>query len=544
MSGISPTTTFALRTLEATQTELERTVKEAATGKAVATVTDDPAAYVVSQRLTSDTRAWTAVNSGLGGAQAPALVANAAMNGITDVLSELKNAALEEQAGGDFSGAETTRIQSLLSQISGYQTDATVNGVNLVAGGVVNDVQKTQINVPRNLDGGVLTIGDRGVSAMNASVPGLGLAAFNGLTDGMKLSFSSIDITNISTAAPATAIEIKTANYGDTNPADPNAESPQYPGQSWTFAFTDAASPSAATDVNGPADAAGNITHADHTIPVPLPAGFTLNDAVKALQTAMSSVKFETKFDAVTQNGPTLSVAGNNVGLVASAQNLRPTQPFPVVTRSDNLVATVPAGSPIISVNTIPLPTSGNVQDYVGASYLPDQTALDAYLAGPQTAKAFYFTPFSGASIDPGTTIAAVDPTAPPHFTLSSNATAAIPVPPGGSINLVVPAPVIPTTSTATWGGADGAIATLNSAVSKTADISQNLGNAIDSLKSAQDHASQQVDVINGGIGNLVDADLGKVSAQLQALQIKQQLATQSVSLGNQWSQLLLQLFK
>jgi flagellin len=107
-----------------------------------------------------------------------------------------------------------------------------------------------------------------------------------------------------------------------------------------------------------------------------------------------------------------------------------------------------------------------------------------------------------------------------------------------------MPNPVVPTTSTASWGGAEGAIATLNSAMNKAGDISQNLGNAINSLKSAQDHASEQIDVTNGGIGNLVDADLGKVGAQLQAMQIRQQLAAQSVGLGNQWPQLLLQLFR
>ena len=48
---------------------------------------------------------------------------------------------------------------------------------------------------------------------------------------------------------------------------------------------------------------------------MPLPPGFTLNDAISGFQKAMQSVKFETKFVANTPSGPTLSVAGNNVGL-------------------------------------------------------------------------------------------------------------------------------------------------------------------------------------------------------------------------------------
>ena len=107
-----------------------------------------------------------------------------------------------------------------------------------------------------------------------------------------------------------------------------------------------------------------------------------------------------------------------------------------------------------------------------------------------------------------------------------------------------MPDPVIPTISTATWGGAEGAIATLNSAMSKTGDMAQNIGNALNTLQAAQVHASQQIDVIDSGIGNLVDADLGKVAAQMQALQIRQQLSVQTLGLDNHGAQLLLQLFK
>jgi hypothetical protein len=52
MSGtINPTVTVALRSLEATEADLQRTVTEAATGRAVATVEDNPAVYVIAQRL-------------------------------------------------------------------------------------------------------------------------------------------------------------------------------------------------------------------------------------------------------------------------------------------------------------------------------------------------------------------------------------------------------------------------------------------------------------------------------------------------------------
>ncbi|MDV3457409.1 flagellin [Sphingomonas sp. HF-S4] len=51
-------------------------------------------------------------------------------------------------------------------------------------------------------------------------------------------------------------------------------------------------------------------------------------------------------------------------------------------------------------------------------------------------------------------------------------------------------------------------------------------------------------DVIEGGIGNLVDADLAKESARLQALQVKQQLGVQALSIANQAPQSITSLFR
>ncbi|MDR3509717.1 MAG: flagellin [Caulobacteraceae bacterium] len=51
-------------------------------------------------------------------------------------------------------------------------------------------------------------------------------------------------------------------------------------------------------------------------------------------------------------------------------------------------------------------------------------------------------------------------------------------------------------------------------------------------------------DTLTTGIGNLVDANLAKESANLQALQTKQQLGIQALSIANQAPQTILSLFK
>ena len=51
-------------------------------------------------------------------------------------------------------------------------------------------------------------------------------------------------------------------------------------------------------------------------------------------------------------------------------------------------------------------------------------------------------------------------------------------------------------------------------------------------------------DAIDAGIGNIVDADLAKESARIQALQTKQQLGFQALSIANQGPAQLMSLFR
>ena len=55
---------------------------------------------------------------------------------------------------------------------------------------------------------------------------------------------------------------------------------------------------------------------------------------------------------------------------------------------------------------------------------------------------------------------------------------------------------------------------------------------------------AKKVDALNDGLGALVDADLAKESSNLQALQTRQQLGIQTLSLANQGPQVLLSLFR
>jgi flagellin len=70
------------------------------------------------------------------------------------------------------------------------------------------------------------------------------------------------------------------------------------------------------------------------------------------------------------------------------------------------------------------------------------------------------------------------------------------------------------------------------------------LGSASRKIDAQSTFTSKLSDSIEAGIGNLVDADLAKESARLQALQVKQQLGVQALSIANQAPQTITSLFR
>ena len=69
-------------------------------------------------------------------------------------------------------------------------------------------------------------------------------------------------------------------------------------------------------------------------------------------------------------------------------------------------------------------------------------------------------------------------------------------------------------------------------------------GAATNYINNQISYNSDKINALNSGLGSLVDANLAQESAQLTALQIRQQLGTQALTLANQAPQTLLSLFK
>ena len=92
--------------------------------------------------------------------------------------------------------------------------------------------------------------------------------------------------------------------------------------------------------------------------------------------------------------------------------------------------------------------------------------------------------------------------------------------------------------------GALTALTTINAAINSVADKLAALGSSAKRIEVQTEFTQQLIDILKEGLGNLVDADLAEESAKLQALQIKQQLGVQALSIANAGPQSILALFQ
>lgn len=93
------------------------------------------------------------------------------------------------------------------------------------------------------------------------------------------------------------------------------------------------------------------------------------------------------------------------------------------------------------------------------------------------------------------------------------------------------------TDATAALTALDASINALNASLGE-------LGSQAKQISAHNGFVTKLMDSLESGIGNLVDADLARESARLQALQVQQQLGAQSLSIANQAPQIILSLFQ
>ena len=114
------------------------------------------------------------------------------------------------------------------------------------------------------------------------------------------------------------------------------------------------------------------------------------------------------------------------------------------------------------------------------------------------------------------------------------------------AVNLGLGGTVVTVTAGSTFTSnatASAVLALVNASITNVNAAVAKLGTGVNALNSQLSFVQNQTDTLTTGVGNLVDADVAKESANLTALQTKQQLGAQALSIANSSSSILLSLF-
>ncbi|SDY43889.1 flagellin [Jannaschia faecimaris] len=160
--------------------------------------------------------------------------------------------------------------------------------------------------------------------------------------------------------------------------------------------------------------------------------------------------------------------------------------------------------------------------------------AFNAYVADNDLADSTIGATFDGGAV----TVTGFTGVAADAFSINVNSYAAADTTIGGGLEALADIDV------STEEGANGALNQVESLIQKAVDTSASFGSSQSRIETQSAFISKLSDSLKSGIGSLVDANMEEASARLQALQVQQQLATQSLSIANQAPQSILSLFR
>lgn len=113
--------------------------------------------------------------------------------------------------------------------------------------------------------------------------------------------------------------------------------------------------------------------------------------------------------------------------------------------------------------------------------------------------------------------------------------------------NMTLSGSIITLATTASIGTLTSAAAMLPLVEASIANVNSALGDLGSQARQIEAHSTfvaKLSDVLETGLGNLVDADMAREGARLQALQVQQQLGVQALGIANSAPQVILSLFQ
>jgi flagellin len=521
MSSILTNTSamVALQTLKSVNSDLRQTQSEISTGKSINSARDNSAVWAISKVMESDVKGFKSISDSLSLGESTVAVARNAAETITDLLTEMKGKIVASQEQNVDRSKIQTDIDALRDQINSVVNAAQFNGLNLVRG-------TDDVNILSSLD----RSGTGTVEANNIRVARQDLsssAGTNGVgSGGTDLSGQILDAAGgsaygggtLSAAGNTAVIEFAQTTGWDVG----DSTSITVAGQ--TVSFTSEADDQTETNARDALLVRLQALDLDGVTFAANAGNQIVVTSIRAFESVGLSVS-----DSVSGGDGNSYIESIN----GTATGNTTTESGTIAQRAEEVfftqAATVQEGNSYQASigGTAYFYTAGKGETFADVAR-GLKTAIDsAGIAGISTQVAINATTGqaslkidnSGANLT--LTTAAMD-----------GGTAS-----GGLFGL-------DGIDVTTNEGADAALANIETLIQNSIDAAASFGSVQGRIDTQSQFISSLMDSLKTGIGTLVDAEMEEASARLQALQVQQQLATQSLSIANQAPQNILALFR
>ena len=493
----------ALQTLKSVNSNLAKTQAEISTGKTVETAKDNAAIWAISKIMESDVKGFKAISDSLSLGQSTVEVGRQAAETTTELLQDIKAKIVAAQESNVPRETIQNDISALRDQIKSVTNAAQFNGLNLVNG--TDDVSILS-SLDRNSDG---TVVSSSISVARSDLTTeAGTYGNGGGTINSAITSSNTQIDKDANANQLNITFGGTATDGDTI----TLAGLEFIDNSNTAA---ARATAVATAIN-----AANLT------------GITASDAsgVLTLTNTNSFAEFEVGFDA----------GGANTFVVDNEED-----------NSFDVTSTSAAGTTQLSRRAEEVTLSGTTQVNEGDSYriTLGGTNYD-YIAGKgetmEDIARGLKTAVDGGAVDGVSTQVAKEgddwKVLIDYEGSAANISLADDAQEGGKASGGLFG--LDKLDVTTDKGATAALDNIETLIQNSIDAAASFGSAQGRIETQSNFVSNMTDALKSGIGSMVDADMEEASARLQALQVQQQLATQSLSIANQAPQSILSLFR
>ncbi|WP_439650048.1 flagellin [Gymnodinialimonas mytili] len=497
----------ALQTLKSVNSSLQDTQSQISTGKKVESASDNSAVWAISKVMESDVKGFQGIQESLSLGESTVAVALNASETVTDLLNDIKGRIVSAQEDNVDREKIQADIDALRDQIGAVVGAAQFNGLNLVQG-------TEDVNVLSSLDRS--NNGD--VTAENITVNRQDLTTQEG-------SLGTGTTTNLSANITASSATISSAAVRNDGAAVPTAAdiglTGDFSADSLAFNIGGTSITFAAGELSATAaDAAQSIADAINAAQI---EGISVNNNAGTLEFA-STRDFEQTTISVTQGGAsagTLSATSVDLDQRAESFTLAATN----VNEGDGYQISLSGG-----VVATYVASGGETMEDVAKGL---KAAIDA--DGDADIRTLVNQNSSGEWVLNIATSGSTNETA----TIVANAN-------DGDGDAVVTGGLagLDGIDVSTSEGADKALENIETLIQNSIDAAASFGSVQGRIETQSEFIGALVDSFKSGIGSLVDADLEETSARLQALQVQQQLATQSLSIANQAPQNILALFR